>query len=169
MKRKNWLPFLFLNVIVSVVTTLLVLFIWNKYHPPQEIVIQVPVDHAASGQVQTTPVLDPATLPPLDSPVMGIRTVIAPGDGENEFVILDRLGQEGTLTLTGWYLENQAGDQFIFPEFQILQGSVEVYSRPGTNTVNKLYWGAPQAVWHAGESVRLFDFAGQERASYQIP
>lgn len=168
MKRKNWLPFIILNIIISAVTTLIVLMIWNRAHPPQELVIQVPVENGVRVQGQSTPVLNPATLPPLEEEVMDIRTVIAPGDAQNEFVILDRLG-EGALTLTGWYLQNQNGQQFVFPEFQILQGSVEVYSRAGSNTVNKLFWGTTESMWQSGESVRLFDFAGQERAVYQIP
>ncbi|MAT45391.1 MAG: hypothetical protein CL609_23940 [Anaerolineaceae bacterium] len=168
MKRKNWLPFIILNIIISAVTTLIVLMIWNRAHPPQELVIQVPVENGVRVQGQSTPVLNPATLPPLEEEVMDIRTVIAPGDAQNEFVILDRLG-EGALTLTGWYLQNQNGQQFVFPEFQILQGSVEVYSRAGSNTVNKLFWGTTESMWRSGESVRLFDFAGQERAVYQIP
>ncbi len=168
MKRKNWLPFIFLNIIISAVTTLIVLTIWNRTHPPQELVIQVPVENGVVGQMQPTPVLNPANLPSLETEVMDIRTVIAPGDAQNEFVILDKVG-EGALTLTGWYLENQTGKQFVFPEFQILQGSIEIYSRSGSNTVNKLFWGATEPIWQAGDSVRLFDFAGQERAVYQIP
>lgn len=168
MKRKNWLPFIVLNIIISAVTTLIVLMIWNRTHPPQELVIQVPVENGVSGQIQSTPVLNPANLPPLESEVMDIRTVIAPGDAKNEFVILDKVG-EGAITLTGWYLENKNGNQFVFPEFQILQGTVEIYSRSGTNTVNKLFWGTSEPMWQSGDTVRLLDFAGQERAVYQIP
>lgn len=168
MKRKNWLPFIILNIIISAMTTLIVLMVWNRAHPPQEIIIQVPVESSAGTNTQNLPALNPADLPPLETPVMNIRTVIAPGDPQNEFVILERVG-EGALDLTGWYLTNQNGNQFVFPEFQILQGAVEVYSRSGINSVNKLFWGTSDSMWSSGDTVRLFDFAGQERAFYQIP
>lgn len=168
MNRKNWLPFIFLNILVSAVTTLTVLVLWNKTHPPQEIVIEVPGAANTQNDPQTAEPLDPANLPPLDVELVEIQGVIASGDLQNEFVIVKKLGED-VLDLTGWYLMSESSDQFVFPEFQILQGQVDVYTRGGTNSVNKLFWGQSEAMWHSGDTVVLFDFAGQERAVYQIP
>lgn len=168
MNRKNWLPFIILNILVSAGTTLLVLMIWTKAHPPQEIKIEVPSSTTNQNQLSATVPLDPANLPSLDVELVEIQGVIAPGDAKNEYVIIKKLGAE-ILDLTGWYLMSESSERFEFPKFQILQGQVDIYTRSGTNSVNQLFWGQSEAMWHSGDTVVLFDFAGQERAVYQLP
>jgi hypothetical protein len=162
--RKRWLPFIILNIIISAATTLLVLFLWNRINPGQQLTLNYPVATAASV-VQSDP---QATLPSIDEDVIKISNVIASGDYENEYVVLSRVG-EGALNLSGWMLVDLDQHRFIFPDIDLLKGDVEVYSKGGANSVNKLFWNAGESIWQSGETVTLFDSASQQRAIFEIP
>ena len=161
--RRKWLPFLILNILISIATTLLVLFFWNKAHPTQQLTLQVTKQPEIN--VQSLP---SATLPPLDTPVIKIVNVFGTGNLANEYIVLERIG-EGSLLLTGWKIIDSQDNLFVFPEIELIQGQLEVYSRNGVNSANRLFWNNSQAVWESGETVRLIDFQDQERASYTIP
>lgn len=164
MKRRNkWLPFLFLNILVSAATTLLVLFFWNRAQPIQQINIPEP-----QSQTVTQEPLPTSTLPSLDVSLIQIVNVFGAGNLENEYVVLERVG-EGDLDLTNWKLMDEDDQVFLFPEIELIQGQLEIYSRSGVNTVNKLFWNSSQDIWESGEIVRLVDYQDQERASFQIP
>lgn len=161
----KWLPFLLLNIIISAATTLTVLYFWNRSHPTQAINIQIP--QQATLQENSSPSIQ-STLPPLDEEWINITSVIAPGDLAYEFVVLQKTGVD-MLDLTGWQLTDDDGNVFTFPEFKIFQGDFQVYSKNGENSVTRLYWDANEPIWQEGESVHLLDYAGQERATYQVP
>ncbi len=101
-----------------------------------------------------------------------IDRVVAAGDLENERVILKHRGA-GELSLVGWRLRDEQGNEFIFPEYSQLtlytDGVASVYTKPGTNTGVELFWGLGQAVWKSGVTVSLVDPKGFVRDSYQIP
>lgn len=161
---KRWLPFLIVNIIVSAATTLLVLTIWNRINTANSFVIESPpatVPSVNAPQAQ-------AELPPLDTPVISIANVFAAGDLQNELLIVERVG-EGELNLSGWQIIDQDKNAFVFPSIDLVKGQLSIYSRPGTNTVNTLFWGSDEPIWAAGEIVRIFDSAGQERAVFEIP
>ncbi len=177
---KSWkqiLPYLLLNIVVSALTTLAILWGWERNrqtHPS-------PSD-PEHGEISTIPQLtittsqEPPssltvatpTLLPLDQKVIEIENVFGVGDINNEVVRLKRLG-EGELSLAGWQLRNQRGNNYIFPNLTFITGAIEVYTRVGIDTVIELHWGREQAAWRAGEMVQLFDSEGNLRASYQIP
>lgn len=161
--RSKWLPFLFLNIIISALTTLLVLFFWNRAHPTQQINLPANLDPIANAQPQPT-----VTLPANDIQLIKIVNVIGAGNLDNEYLVLERVG-EGALSLTSWKLMDDDGNEFIFPEIELIQGQLEIYSHSGVNTVNKLFWNASEAVWKSGETVHLVDYQNQERASFIIP
>lgn len=161
---KRWLPFLIVNIIVSAATTLLVLTIWNRVNTANTIVLESPSPTPPISTEQ----LDLGELPPLDTPVIAVTNVFASGDLQNELLILERIG-EGELNLSGWQIIDQNENAFIFPSIDLVKGQISVYSRPGNNTVNTLFWGSDESIWSAGEIVRIFDSAGQERAVFEIP
>jgi LysM repeat protein len=101
-----------------------------------------------------------------------IDRVVAAGDLENERVILKHRGV-GELSLVGWRLQDEQGNEFIFPEFPQLTlydaGVVNVYTKPGVNTVVDLFWGMNQAIWRSGATVSLSDPSGVVRDTYKIP
>jgi hypothetical protein len=65
---------------------------------------------------------------------------------------------------------DESGNAFTFPFLEIVKDGfqVEVFSKTGANTVDKLYWGLDQPVWQSGETVVLLDPFGEERARFQI-
>lgn len=161
---KRWLPFLLVNIIISAATTLLVLSIWNKSNAADSIEIQPPAIVEQSPVEQSPQVV----LPPTDTPVIQIANVFAAGDLQNELLVIERIG-EGALNLIDWKIVDQNNNTFVFPEIELVKGQISVYSRSGTNTVNTLFWGSEEPIWEAGETVKVLDSAGNERAVFEIP
>ncbi len=161
---KRWLPFLLVNILISTATTLIVLMLWTKSNPSQ----QITLSPLQNSQGNLTQVSTQAPLPPLDTPVIAISNVFATGNLDNEYVVLERIGS-GDLDLTNWKISDQNGNEFIFPSFEFLQGQLEIYSRSGVNTPNKLFWGADKAIWNSGETIFVLDSADQKRAEFLIP
>lgn len=172
---KSWkqiLPFLALNVIVSAATTLAVLLLWDRTQTRSVLPATGGLPAQTSPANETLP-LDQATveatLPPVDQPVIVIETVIGAGDTDNEVVVLKRTG-EGELLLTGWKLANARGDEFVFPYLVLNKnGSVRLYTKTGTDSVIELFWNRTQSVWKSGDTVTLYDSAGNTRATYTVP
>jgi hypothetical protein len=169
---KRLIPFLILNVIVSALTTLLVLNLWDQSHrtnlPPANNTPQV---QAATTSQENQPAAPEAqaTLPPLDQEVIRVDTVIGAGDLANETVVFLRVG-EGDLLMTGWQVQDEDGNSYTFPDLVLNKnGSVRLYSQAGQNSVIELYWGSGQAIWKNGELVSLYDPQGNLRASFRIP
>jgi hypothetical protein len=74
------------------------------------------------------------------------------------------------LNLAGWQLKDEDGGTFTFPQLTLYKdGSVQVHSDGGADTVIDLYWGINAAVWSSGENARLFDSQGNLRAVYRVP
>ncbi len=161
---KRWVPFLVVNIIVSAATTLLVLTIWNRVNTANRLELEAP---SATQSSASTPAVQVA-LPPLDTPVITVANVFAPGDLQNELLVVERVG-EGDLNLSDWQIIDQDKNAFIFPAIDLVKGQISVYSRPGVNTVNTLFWASEEAIWSQGELVRIYDSAGHERASLEIP
>jgi hypothetical protein len=171
-RRPNLLLYILLNIAVSAATTLAVLVIWDNYRPPALTrAPQVQGDDIAPALVLTS--TEPAsTLPAPDQKVIEIASVIAAGDVTQESVLLRRLG-DGNLLMTGWKLSGEHNNTFIFPPQPELilykGGAVEVLSRAGDNTATEVFWDRAEPAWQNGETVKLFDTAGNLRAEYKIP
>ncbi len=226
--KQGWRLFLFLilNIIVSAITVLVVLFIWDQLYGPMprgllsgslEPRVQetpLPENTPQPVQVQPTPteaflfhqVLDGETFEsiaqkysvtiqellavngfPQEGPLgpgeilripvnpkgsVEIDRVVAAGDLDSERVVLKHRGQ-GELSLVGWKIQDEKGNEFIFPNFPQLilftDGTVNIYSKTGTNTAQDLYWGLSQAIWKSGITVSLVDGQGMVRDTYKIP
>jgi hypothetical protein len=174
---KRLLPYILLNILVSALTTLIVLTLWDRAQRPAPL---------AGQSLSTSPAMLPAptqtllsaspflpsptpTLPSLDQAWITIAEVLAPGDVAHEAILLKRLG-EGDLWLKGWRLVNPRGQAFEFPNLTLSpNGSVRIYTRRGNNTVIELYWGLETSAWQRGDKVRLLDPEGNLRAEYIIP
>jgi hypothetical protein len=178
---KRLLFYLVLNIIVSALTTLTVLSLWDRTHrlniqPVAQLAATV-TQQAANNQILGTPV--PAltadkTEPSPVKPVSGnggvqIDNVFGVGDLQTEVVLVKRTG-EGELWVTGWRLEDENSHRFVFPELMLNKdGAIKIYSKPGTNSVIELFWGMKEPVWNSGELVSLVDQDGAVKATYRIP
>ena len=95
--------------------------------------------------------------------------VIGAGDLASERVQIRGLG-EGTLSLTGWRLQDEDDHIYTFPQLTLFgNGAVNIYSTAGVDTVVALYWNSGEAVWKSGETAALFDENGLIQATYTVP
>ncbi len=166
-RQKRVLPYLLLNILVSALTTLAVLWWWNSTQVdklPRTRVVPSAAPQATALPVQGTP-----TLPPLDQAVIEVSGVFGAGDVQSEVLELKRVGA-GSLRLTGWQVQNNSGQRYTFPDLSLNEnGKVQVYSRAGADTVIELHWGLDQPAWQPGEAVTVLDPQGNVRATYQVP
>jgi len=162
---KKLFPYLVLNVVVSALTMLIVLLIWNKTHPAAATVSQI--NHTLNANpTSSTPT---QSLPPLDEQVVEVQSVIVPGDLESERVLI-RSVSDSALQLTGWVVSNSKGQEYSFPSLTLYPGGViALYTKSGTDTALEMYWGLDKAAWKNGATVTISDPAGNVRVEYDIP
>jgi hypothetical protein len=164
---KRVLPYILINIFISVVSTLIVLWLWDGYQHAD----------AAEPTVALEPEVESASTPQStdtvqatqDQPLIEIQNVFGVSDLDNEVVVIKRLGT-GDLWLTGWKIKDENKHTFTFPKLLLNKdGAVQVYTKPGPNSVIELHWGQSDAIWQTGELVTLLDNKGKLRASYKIP
>jgi micrococcal nuclease len=85
-------------------------------------------------------------------------------DNENlndEYVIFENHGSS-IIDLTGWFAHDESNNPYIFPTFYLINGSsVTLYTGPGTDTENELYWGSDKPIWNNdGDTLYLRDSEG---------
>jgi hypothetical protein len=163
MTFKKVFPYLLLNILVSAVTMLAVILIWNAFHPSVNATDRP--NGLTTGPVKTSV----ADLPPLDQKTVEIQSVFMPSELNYEKLSLKNTGTD-PIDLSGWSLTNAQGEKFIFPTLTLYpNGGVDIYSKAGVNTAVELFWNGTHSFWKSGETAVLSDSAGDERSSYLIP
>jgi hypothetical protein len=163
MDRRKLLYYLLLNVFVSACVTGSILFWYDRNYRAALAPAAAP---AASSEGE--PATSEAASPEADIPVK-IESVVGAGTLNVETTVIHYSG-EGQLELAGWQLKDENSNTFTFPQLTLYQnGSVQVHTAAGTDTVIDLYWGVPDPVWGSGESARLYDAQGSLRAVYRVP
>ena len=158
--KKLW-SYLILNVIVSAVTVLVVLSIWNAAHP---CISTAPINGGDTA-ISTTP---SATLPPLDEPLFEVKALIGAGDLQNEHVNLVYLGST-SLDMQGWTLWADDTKLYTFPAFILFKGGgLDVYTKAGVDTAIALYMDSKTTYWSSGISLVLQDPVGNLRLKYEV-
>lgn len=164
---KKSLPFILLNIFISLATTLVVLFIWDGVHKANEKQLT-----PLAQVTQAIELIDcKGSIPSTNSKVIAISNIIGAGDLYKEEVDLHYSGTTD-FCLNGWKLVNQRGDTFSFPTFFQLYGQgvdLKVFSRSGANSPLELFWGLSKSVWKSGDTARLLDPNGTEQSIYKIP
>lgn len=161
------IPFILLNVLISAVTTLVVLIIWDRAHrietPGLEITPQ-PARMIGSGECEPS-------IPPKNAETILITSVFGTGDAQKEQISIERIG-DGELCLNGWQVRDEDGNTFTFPPQMRLYTNgavITLATRAGNNSALDLYWGLNEPVWESGEEIRILDPDNNERATYKIP
>ena len=161
--HRNLLVYVIINIIISAITTLSVLWIWDRVTPVANAGNQPFINNCAPVNVEND------EIPPPGERVIYIENVFGMADLEKEVVLLKRVG-EGELWLTHWKLTDEKGHTYTFPRLLLNKnGAVQLFSRAGSDNVIMLYWGLTQPVWNSGASVKLFDPLNQLRAEFIIP
>ncbi len=162
---KRLLPYILLNILVSAATTWAVLTWWNT---GRAVLPNVPALATLAAPATTTNPVNPTPIP-AGVKVIEIGEVNGAGSLGTEVVAIRRLG-DGELNMNGWRLDDNAGHRFTFPDMVLFKGgSVRIFTRSGSNTVNELYWGLKEPVWVSGKTAGLYDSQGVLRASFVIP
>ena len=162
--RKPLSRYLLINVVVSALTTLLVLIIWNRVNAPPSL----------DGLLESSPTNQSASASASPEPgeyagQLSIATIVGTGDLENERVRIEHIGDQD-ISLALWQLEDEDGNRFRFPALVLHPGGfVELFSRLGEDSVTQLYWNSDDPLWSEGELASLVDPSGDEQASYTAP
>jgi hypothetical protein len=161
MDRRRLFQYLLLNVFVSACVTSAILFWYDRNYRAT----LSPAPQAGSGNgVSPAETLSPET----DIPVQ-IESVVGAGTLSVETAVIHYSGDE-QLSLAGWQLKDEDGSTFTFPQLTLYKnGSVQIHSASGSDTVIDLYWGISDPVWSSGENARLYDSQGNLRAVYRVP
>lgn len=150
---RRLLVYIVVNVIVSTLTTLIVMALWTNYTLSNEPSLGS-LPSAGNRQLASQ---------------LAITAVIGAGDLANEHVTIEHTGSQD-LSLAGWRLRDQNGNEFRFPALVLHPGAyVEVFSGQGANSATSLFWGRMVAVWASGELATLLDASGQTQATYLVP
>ena len=163
MDRRRLVYYLLLNVFVSACVTGSILFWYDRNYRATLAPAAAPAT-ANVGKTAGTETLGPQT----DISVQ-IESVVGAGTLSAETTVIHYSG-EAQLNLAGWQLKDENSNTFTFPQLTLYpNGSVQVHTVAGTDTVIDLYWGVPDPVWGSGESARLYDAQGNLRAVYRVP
>ena len=161
--RFRWLPFLFVNIFVSAVVTGAILFWYDRTYR-QATIPTAPLSAAVGVNAAPAATLDPAADIEVD-----IVSVIGAGTLDTE-VVLVRYSGDAELNLTGWDLEDEDKNIFLFPQLTLYSGgAVQVHTGVGQDTVVDLYWNLRDTVWESGEAASLVDPQDNTRATYKVP
>jgi hypothetical protein len=137
--------YLILNVLVSVLVTGGVLFLYDRFGRQD----------CASGVGSGTPVV-----------IVGVSGA---GAEASEVLTLQNTGDQ-PVVLTGWVLRDSSGVAFTLPQLSLYPGgTVQVHTSSGQDSVTDLYWGLSDPLWEPGELAVLYDTQGLARAFYRIP
>jgi len=173
-KSARILIYIVINMIISAVTTLAVLWIWDRNQPepvgfpspaaqlPENAQKAIPDDVQASDA-------EPAIAFVVENPEVIIHTIVGIGNLEVEYVeIMNE--SPGPVDMTGWQLKDDQDNLFIFPALILnSEGAIKVLSKTGNNSVIELYWQSDNAVWQSGETAVLTDANGEIISTYSIP
>ncbi len=161
MDRRRFIPYLLLNILVSVLVTSAILYWYDRNYRAASLPAAAPVP-AAQGEG--------APAENLQGPVL-VEVVSVVGAGTlNAEVVMVRYSGEGELNLAGWQLKDKDKNIYTFPGLILYKGgAVQVHTASGIDTVVDLYWGRREAVWESGEIVSLVDPQGVVRAVYSVP
>ena len=110
--------------------------------------------------------IPPQTATPTPTPIPDIRINFIETGGESppdnfwEEYVRVKNRTTGKVELTGWTIWSKRNDKtYTFPEFELKSNqTVQVWTRPGTDTDTYLFWGLPIEVWKDdGDCAKLKD------------
>jgi hypothetical protein len=165
---KFWF-YLVINIIVSALTTLIVISIWNAKNQNAVGHSNMPTPLPAWEINLMADNIPVPTLPALDEKTLEIKNVYATEDIQTEFIQIQMIGEK-ELWLTNWQIGDGKKLTYTFPRLQLNSGgTVNLYSKLGVDSVTDLYWGQTESVWQSGDTVLLLDSDDNVRAEYTIP
>ncbi len=178
--KKNSRIFLYIliNIFISAVTVLVVLWIWERAHPSPQLDQEsafVPVDENNIPSTNEEIPVDSeenngSSLSFVNDQIqVSIHAIVGSGNLDVEYVEIHNQSQ-GPIDMTDWQLVDQDGNVFVFPALILNEdGAIKVLSKKGNNTVIELYWQSEVPIWQSGETARLLNGDGETITTYSIP
>ena len=164
---KKTLPFILLNILVSAVTVLTVLFFWQQKNPLSKAEPTQPIITPLQGSQSPTLTSPTAQIP--EGQLLRIEGVFGAGELQVEYILL-RNPSDTAVDLTGWRIISDGGRNYRFPNLTLYpKGAVNIYSGPGTDTVTELHCNSDTALWVSGDVLTLFDSQGNEHTQFTVP
>jgi len=172
-QAKKLLFYLVLNIVVSAVTIIGVLYLWENTRLKNLLF--------ASGDLPgETSAEDITSGSPESAQDLLIEIGEAGGIGNlaTEYVRLVRPGAdpEDTISLQGWSIKDENNHQYnILDQSGVAsldlhgQGAVNIYTKEGDSNPIELYLDLSDPIWEPGETVTLLDPDGEVHDSYLIP
>ncbi len=146
--------YLVLNVIVSALVTGTIIFFYDRAH---------------QAECNTVPVVIPTIPTDGDAVKVTITGVIGAGTLADERIAIQNDGNQ-ELDLAGWYLKDDKGVTYVFPQLTLYAGAkVQVHTAAGDDLLPDLYWGRDAPLWASGELAALYDSHNIARAFYRVP
>jgi len=172
-QAKKLIFYIILNVIVSAVTIISVLYIWEKTHL-KDVLLE---SDSLSSEVSPAAGEDPSAEEGSDL-LIEIGEVGGVGNLATEYIRLTRQGSDpgDTVSLQGWRLKDENNHNYLILEQSGLasldlhgQGAVNIYTKEGASNPIELYLGLSDPLWEPGETVTLLDPDGNAHDTYMIP
>ena len=153
---------LLINIVVSALTTLLVLLVWNRLTTPE-------LPESLQEAAASTEIAAPSPTPGDFAGQLAISSIIGAGNLDSERVRLEHVGDRD-LSLAGWRLEDSDGNRYSFPALVLHPGgAIDLFSRSGDDSVLELFWDRSEAIWSSGEQAALVDPNGVTQVEYVVP
>jgi Lamin Tail Domain len=151
--RRRLIYYLLINVFVSALVAGSILYYYDRNH-----------------HVECPAALAPATIPPGSAAInVSLTGVIGAGTLKDEQIIIQNNGTQAQ-GLAGWYLTDNLGNTYTFPQITIFPGvKVQLHTTSGQDTPTDLYWGRSAPLWVSGELAALYDTQNIARAFYRVP
>jgi hypothetical protein len=152
--RRRLLTYLLINIFVSALVTGTVIFFYDRAH--------------RAACIPALP--NSASITPDENSVNAtIVGVIGAGAITDERMVIQNNGS-GELLLDGWYLIDNKGVTYTFPQLTLYPGGkVQLHTTAGKDTPTDLFWGRSSPVWTSGELAALYDAHAIARAFYRVP
>jgi hypothetical protein len=152
--RRRLVYYILINIFVSALVTGTLIYFYDRIRPTD----------CATALPNAT------TVPPGVGDVnVNIAGVIGVGMIADEQIVVQNDGSQ-ELVLTGWYLKDDKGMTYTFPQLTLYPGvKVQVHTASGSDTPTDLYWGSEASLWTSGELAALYDAQNIARAFYRIP
>lgn len=172
-QAKKLLFYLGINVLVSALTILGVLYLWENTQL-KSVLFRSGEGPGASAAAENSP----AAVEESGELLIEIGEVGGVGNLATEYVRLVRSGTESgeTISLQDWRIRDENNHNYNILEQSGLaslelhsQGAVNIYSKAGSSNPIELYLGLSDPIWEPGETVTLLDPQGEVHDTYLIP
>ncbi len=172
-QAKKLLFYVVLNIIVSAITIIGVLYVWENTKL-KNVLFDL---NDISAELDLEAIL-PDEAAASDDLLIEIGEVGGIGNLATEYVRLVRPGSdpEDTISLQDWSITDENNNQYNILEQSGVasldlhgQGAVNIYTKEGDSNPIELYLDLSDSIWQPGETVTLIDPQGEEHDTFLIP